>query len=78
MTSGYAVARFNSIKVRLKLVEANEKSVSQDSFNSIKVRLKLTSLIVICLLLRCFNSIKVRLKQVIETITVSTLEVSIP
>ena len=54
---------FNSIKVRLKLQELIEDSLTLENFNSIKVRLKQKIWLQALPLVLHFNSIKVRLKH---------------
>ena len=56
------VLRFNSIKVRLKVVHVNTGLFEFCGFNSIKVRLKAFYRIVVSVEKIRFNSIKVRLK----------------
>ncbi len=54
--------RFNSMKVRLKLLDFVQAADQINGFNSMKVRLKLISFASNVIVSRCFNSMKVRLK----------------
>ena len=54
--------RFNSMKVRLNLLDFVQAADQINGFNSMKVRLKLISFASNVIVSRCFNSMKVRLK----------------
>ena len=55
--------RFNSMKVRLKLLDFVQAADQINGFNSMKVRLKPAAYMLPIHFQICFNSMKVRLKQ---------------